>query len=339
MPTELISIVVPAFNEQDNLPELVARLTAQLDTIAPHGWEVVLVDDGSTDGTRIALRELNARDARFKAVLFSRNFGKEIAIAAGLRYAAGDAVIVMDADLQHPPEMLGEFLTHWRQGHEVVYGQRRSRETDGPIRRFFSRRFYRLFHVLTPTELPEGAGDFRLLDRKAVAAMNRIGERNRYNNGLFAWIGFRSIGIPYRVAERTKGTSSWSFLHLARFAIDGIASFSTVPLRIWSYLGLLISVFALGYAMLQIIETLLYGPDVPGFPTLAVSIMFFSGVQLISLGVLGEYLGRVYEEVKARPLFLVADEIGLESRATETRTSTEGEHATVASAPETGIIR
>ena len=321
MPPELISVVIPAFNEAGNLPDLVARLSAALDKIAPV-WEVVLVDDGSTDGTRIALRDLNAKDPRFKAVLLSRNFGKEIAIAAGLKYAKGDAVIVMDADLQHPPEMLAVFIARWREGYQVVYGQRRARDTDGPIRRFFSRRFYALFHALTPTELPEGAGDFRLLDRKAVAAMNRIGERNRYNNGLFAWIGFRSIGIPYQVAERKKGKSSWSFWNLAGFALDGITSFSTVPLRIWSYLGLIVSLFALGYALHRIIETVLYGNDVPGFPTLAVSIMFFSGVQLISLGVLGEYVGRVYKEVKRRPLFLVADEIGLEGNVSESTKET-----------------
>jgi glycosyltransferase involved in cell wall biosynthesis len=273
---------------------------------------VIFVDDGSTDGTLALLRDLNARDSRFKAVSLSRNFGKEIASAAGLTYARGDAAVLMDADLQHPPELISDFVQHWRQGAHMVYGRRIDRDADSLLHRLFARLFYATFGGLSGTVLPEGAGDFRLLDRKAVDALNRMGERVRFNKGLYAWVGFRSVGVPFSVPPRATGRSRWRIRKLVHFALDGLASFSTVPLRVWSYLGLLISLLAFCYAIVILVKTLLYGIDVPGFPSLIISVMFFAGVQLISLGVLGEYLGRMYEEVKGRPLFLVAEELGLE---------------------------
>lgn len=309
MTASLISIVIPVLNEADNLDALIARVGAVMDGLDVR-WEIVFVDDGSTDATLAAIRRANGRDARIRAVSLSRNFGKEIAIAAGLRHARGDAAVIMDADLQHPPELVCDFLARWREGYQVVYGQRLERVADSAVRRLFAGVFYRLFNALVRTDIPAGAGDFRLLDRKAIDAMNAIRETSRFNKGLFSWIGFRSIGVPYHVAERAAGTTKWSLRRLARFALDGLTSFSTLPLRVWSLLGLAVSLTAFAYAAVFMIKTLVLGIDVPGFPTLIIAVMFFSGVQLISLGVIGEYLGRVYEEVKARPLYIIAEEIG-----------------------------
>jgi len=305
----LISIVVPVFNEEKGLGLLLDRLLPVLEGLGM-AFEVIFVNDGSRDSSLEVLRQLTGRDPRLKLVSFSRNFGKECAIAAGLAYASGDAVVLMDSDLQHPPEVIKEFVARWREGYQIVFGQRLDRRTDGPVRRLMSKLFYRLFQLLTKTDLPRNAGDFRLLDRKAVDALNRIGERARYNNGLYSWIGFRSIGVPYTVGERAVGASKWSPRRLMHFAIDGLTSFSNVPLKVWSYLGLLVSLIAVGYAVVFFVKTLIFGIDVPGFPTLVISIMLLSGAQLISLGVLGEYLARVYDEVKARPLYIVAEEIG-----------------------------
>jgi glycosyltransferase involved in cell wall biosynthesis len=280
-------------------------------------WEIVFVDDGSTDATLEKLRAIHTRDGRIKAISLSRNFGKEIAIAAGLSYAQGDAVVLMDADLQHPPEVIRQFVALWYEGYDIVYGQRTDREADSVLRRMFSRAFYTAFHKLSGTQVPEGAGDFRLFDRKAVDAMNTCRERVRFNKGLYSWIGFRSIGIPYSVPRRQEGKSRWRLGQLLHFAIDGLASFSTIPLRVWSYMGLSISFFALCYALVFLVKTLIYGIDAPGFPSLIISVMFFSGVQLISLGVIGEYLGRMYEEVKGRPLFIVGEEVGVKREAAE----------------------
>jgi glycosyltransferase involved in cell wall biosynthesis len=307
-----LSVIVPGLNEERSFPALVERLQPVLDSL-DLDWEVIFVDDGSTDGTLAVLRALNARDPRFKAVSLSRNFGKEIAAAAGLTYATGDAAVLMDADLQHPPELIREFVRHWHEGSAIVYGKRLDRRGDGLLHRLSARLFYAAFEKLSGTPLPEGAGDFRLLDRKAIDAMNRMRERVRFNKGLYAWMGFRSVGVPFAVPPRVGGGGSrWRPRQLLHFALDGLASFSTIPLRVWSYLGLVISLFAFCYAMVILVKTLVYGVDVPGFPSLIISVMFFAGVQLISLGVLGEYLGRMYEEVKGRPLFLAAEELGFE---------------------------
>ena len=309
-----LSVIVPGLNEERSIPALVEHLRPVLDGL-DLDWEVIFVDDGSTDGTMALIKGLNASDPRFKAVSLSRNFGKEIAAAAGLAYATGDGAVLMDADLQHPPELINEFVRHWREGADMVYGSRLDRGADSLLHRLFARLFYAAFGSMSGTVLPPGAGDFRLLDRKAIDAMNRMGERVRFNKGLYAWMGFRSVGVPFSVPPRISGRSRWRPRKLMHFALDGLVSFSTIPLRVWSYLGLLISLFAFCYAMVILVKTLIYGIDVPGFPSLMISVMFFAGVQLISLGVLGEYLGRMYEEVKGRPLFLVTEELGLERPA------------------------
>jgi glycosyltransferase involved in cell wall biosynthesis len=304
-----LSVVVPVFNEAGNVGPLCARLKPVLERIS-RAWEVVFVDDGSMDGTLAAIRAENGADGRVGAVSFSRNFGKEVAIAAGLDHARGHAVVIMDADLQHPPEVIETFVERWREGYVMVYGERGSRHDETRIRRGFARLFYRLFDRFGETPLPVGAGDFRLIDRKGVEVLRSLGERARFSKGLYAWIGFRATGVPFVVAEREHGATKWSFRKLFRFAFDGITSFSTVPLRIWTYLGGLISLLALGTALYFLVRTLLYGTDSPGFPSLIVSVMFFSGIQLISLGIIGEYVGRIFAEVKRRPLYVVSERVG-----------------------------
>lgn len=310
-----LSIVVPLLNEARTVDALAARLTSALEGLG-NPFEVIIVDDGSTDGTLAALRALNQADNRFKAISFSRNFGKEIAVAAGLEHAKGDAAVIMDGDLQHPPETIRRFVELWDQGYDIVYGQRTDRSQNTAFERYSARAFYRAFRYLSGTELPDGAGDFRLLDRRVIDVFNRLDERARFNKGLFAWVGFRSIGVPFEVAARAHGQSRWPFRRLLRFAVDGIASFTTVPLKIWSYVGIVISLIALLYAAVFLVKTMIWGIDVPGFPSLLISVLLLGGIQLISLGVIGEYLGRVYEEVKGRPLYIISEEIGLRTDGT-----------------------
>ena len=311
MPTKPeLSVIVPMHNEAANLVPLLDRLIPVLEAIDPR-FEILFVDDGSRDDSFELVRQLYAKEPRLRAIALSRNFGKEVALAAGLAHARGRAVVLMDGDRQHPPELINAFVAKWREGFHMVYGVRRDRETDSALRRWFSDGFYHLFAALSPTQLPRGAGDFRLLDRKAVDALNLIRERTRFTKGLYSWIGFKAVGVEFDVEERADGGGSrWNARRLFSFALDGITAFSTLPLRVWSYVGVVISAFALLLALYFIAETLIWGIAVPGFPSLIVSVMFFAGVQLITLGVLGEYIGRIFVEVKQRPLFLVSDEIG-----------------------------
>jgi polyisoprenyl-phosphate glycosyltransferase len=304
-----LSVIIPVHNESANVRPLCERLLPVLNRIGL-AWEVVFVDDGSRDDTLDIIRSMSKTEPRIGAVSFSRNFGKEIAIAAGLDHARGDAVVIMDADLQHPPEMIEAFVERWQQGYDMVYGQRTDRSDETRVKRGFAQLFYRLFSRFGEISLPEGAGDFRLIDRKGVDVLRTLGEKARFSKGLYAWIGFKNAGVPFVVEERRFGTSKWSFRKLFRFAFDGIAAFSTVPLRIWTYLGFLISFLSIATALFFFVRTLLFGTDLPGFPSLIVSIMFFSGIQLMSLGIIGEYVGRIFAEVKRRPLYVVAERIG-----------------------------
>jgi glycosyltransferase involved in cell wall biosynthesis len=309
-----LSVVIPVYNEGSNIRPLCVRVAGVLERITSD-WEIVFVDDGSQDGTLDAIRAETAREPRIGAVSFSRNFGKEIAIAAGLDHARGRAVVIMDADLQHPPEMIETFVERWREGYVMVYGQRVDRSGETRFKRNSALMFYRLFRRFGETSLPEGAGDFRLIDRKGVEALKALHERARFSKGLYAWIGFKSIGVPFAVEERQSGDSKWSFRKLFRFAFDGITSFTTVPLRVWTYLGLLISILSILTAVYFLISTLLFGTDLPGFPSLIISVMFFSGVQLMSLGIIGEYIGRIFAEVKRRPLYVVSERLGATAQA------------------------
>ncbi len=311
-----LSIVVPVHNEADNLPLLVERLNAVLANEVA-SWELVCVDDGSRDGTLSVLRLLNAQDPRIVAVSFSRNFGKEIAIAAGLDHARGDVVVIMDADLQHPPETIPVFLAKWREGYLNVYGQRSDRNSESPLKRNFARMFYRLFASFGETQLPEGAGDFRLLDRKVVDALRALPERARFSKGLYAWVGFRATGVTFDVAEREHGETKFRFGKLFSFAFDGLSSFSTIPLKVATWAGVVIAIVATFAAAFYLLRTLFFGTDLPGFPSLIVSIMFFSGIQLISLGMIGEYVGRIFAEVKRRPLYLIGERVGFDARTVD----------------------
>ncbi len=312
-----LSVIVPVFNECENLGPLLDRLVPALACV--ESFEIVFIDDGSQDETLKMLREIGQADPRVRALSFSRNFGKEIAIAAGVDAARGRGAVIMDADLQHPPEAIADLVARWREGFQNIYGVRLSRETNSPARKWLSGHFYRLFRAFGEIDLPEGAGDFRLLDRVALDALKGLRERARFSKGLFAWIGFRSIGVPFEVAERHAGSSKFSYRKLTRFALDGLISFTTVPLKVWTYIGTAVATFAFVNAAYYLLEHILIGAVVPGFHSLIVSIMFFAGVQMISLGVLGEYIGRVFNEVKGRPLYLIAEEIGGESKAEPSR--------------------
>ena len=291
MASPKLSVIIPVHNESANIAPLCDRL---LPILEPHHAGL----GGGLRRRRQPGRHPGARsgrssrdEPRIGAVSFSRNFGKEIAIAAGLDHARGDAVVIMDADLQHPPEMIETFVERWREGYLMVYGQRTDRSDETRVKRGFAHLFYRLFARFGEIALPEGAGDFRLIDRKGVEVLRTLGEKARFSKGLYAWIGFKATGVPFVVEERRFGTSKWSFRKLFRFAFDGIAAFSTVPLRVWTYIGFLISFLSIATAVYFMIRTLLFGTDLPGFPSLIVSIMFFSGIQLMSLGIIGEYVG------------------------------------------------
>lgn len=318
-----LSIVLPMYNEKANLPALFGRLYCALEELAFNAsacgdiltFEFICIDDGSTDGTGEALKAQRAREPRLKIIRLSRNFGKEIALAAGLRHARGDAAIIMDADLQHPPELIEELYAQWRAGYEIVFGVRENGNNACWLRRKTSQLFHGVFALLAQTRLPQGACDFRLLDRRAVNALNALPETDRFTRGLYSWIGFRQAGVPFTVGDRAAGRSGWSLVGLWRFGMDAITSFSMIPLRFSSVLGGLISVAAIAYAVFVVVKTVLYGGDVPGYPSLIVAIMFFSGVQLLSLGIIGEYLGRVFTEVKRRPLYIVAEALGFDGGA------------------------
>jgi glycosyltransferase involved in cell wall biosynthesis len=249
---------------------------------------------------------------RVKLIDLSRNFGKELALTAGLDHASGEAVIPIDADLQDPPELIGEFVRLWREGYDVVYGVRKLRTGDGLGKRLTARMFYHLFNSLTEVCIPENTGDFRLMDRRVVEALRRLPERNRFMKGLFSWVGFRQTGVEYDHDARAAGTSKFKFWKLWNFAIDGITAFSTLPLRVWSYVGVGISLLAFLYAMFIMFRTLAMGSDVPGYASLIVAVLFLGGIQLITLGVIGEYLGRLYAEAKQRPPYVVGRTYGFD---------------------------
>lgn len=309
-PTDpVLSLVVPMFNESGNVDGLFARLTDVLGGLGV-SYEIVCVDDGSRDDTVARVVDHHRRDPRIKVVELSRNFGKELALTAGLQHATGQAVVMIDADLQHPPEVIGNMLDKWRQGYEMVIAVRHGRDDESAFKRNAAEAFYSLFARVSEVRLPRGAGDFRLLDRKVVDVLNAMPEHTRFMKGLYAWVGFRQVSIPYEVAPRAAGETKFNVFRLWRLAIDGITSFTSVPLKVWTFMGMLVAVFALLYGLLFIVKTLVLGIDVPGYPSLIVAIMFFSGVQLISLGVIGEYLGRVFSEVKQRPLYVVRQAVG-----------------------------
>lgn len=305
-----LSIVVPLFNEALNVAPFFERLVPVLDSL-PATWEVVCVNDGSRDDTWERLIDQHRREPRIKLIDLSRNFGKEPALSAGLTHATGDAVIPIDADLQHPPELIPAMLAKWQEGFEVVYAIRQQRTGQSLLSRIEAKAFYWIFDKLADVRLPPEVGDFRLLDRKVVDVINAMPERTRFMKGIFAWVGFRQTGLPYEQQERQHGTSKWGMMKLISFAFDGLIAFSDYPLRIWAVVGSIVSGFAFFYIVVRLLKTLVFGIDVPGYESTIVTVLFLGGVQLITLGIMGHYLGRVFNEVKGRPLFIVRQRFGL----------------------------
>ncbi len=305
--TPSLSAVVPMLNEGKGAPAFLRALRDTLAALSP-AFEIVVVNDGSRDDTRERVLEV-AAECGVRYLELSRNFGKENALSAGLEAARGDVVVLLDGDGQHPPLLVPEMLGHWRAGADMVYAVRAHRRDESWLKRAGTAAFYAAMARAAHVDIPPDAGDFRLLDRKVVEALRRLPERARFMKGLYAWVGFRSVPIEYEPPPRAEGRSSFGLGNLFKLAMAGLTSFSTLPLRLVAVAGGIISVVALGYGAWVIVEDLVYGIKVPGYPTIVVSIMFFSGVQLLSLGIIGEYLGRVFEETKRRPNFLVSEEI------------------------------
>lgn len=304
MPTNpTFSIIVPAYNEEESLDALHARLAATMDPLGT--WEVVYVNDGSRDGTLRCLRNLRDTDRRVAIVNLSRNFGKEIATTAGLDHVRGDAVVIIDADLQDPPEVIPLLVKAWRDGHDVVYAQRRSRAGETWAKKATADAFYWLMSRTGRVEMPRNVGDFRLMSRRAVDALLQLREHHRFMKGLFAWVGFPSIAVQYDRSPRLAGTTKWNYWKLWNFALEGITSYTVMPLKLATYVGLIVALLAVVYGMIFIVKTILYGNPVAGYPSLLTIVLFLGGVQLMTLGVIGEYLGRIFNETKHRPLYFV----------------------------------
>ncbi len=302
---KLISIVVPAYNEEQVLPLFHARINEVLAPLAEYDWEIVFVNDGSTDATQQLIEELQEQDTRISSVNLSRNFGKEPAMTAGLEHALGDAVIVIDADLQDPPELIVQFLQAWEEGFDIAYARRTHRDGETWLKKATATRFYRVMGKLSNVQIPADTGDYRLMSRRTVDALLKLREHHRFMKGLFAWIGFPAKPIDYRRDARAAGTTKFNYWKLWNFALEGITSFTIAPLKVSTYLGVLISLCAFFAGTWILFRTLLWGNPVAGYPTLIVTILFLGGVQLLFIGILGEYLGRIYNETKGRPLYLV----------------------------------
>lgn len=301
---ETISIIVPVMNEEQAISPFVKAVTHELRNIN-YNIELMFIDDGSTDNTVNMIKAEAQHDSRIHYLKLSRNFGKEAAMSAGIEHATGAAVIPMDVDLQDPPDVIHKFIEQWERGFDTVYGVRQSRDEDTKGKKASAGMFYRLFNRITDTTIPYNAGDFRLLDRKVVEVLKTLPERNRFMKGLFAWPGFSSIGISYDRPARQHGKTKFNAWRLWNFALDGITSFSTLPLRIWSYIGGLVALLSLIYMVFIILRTLLFGVSWPGYASIMSAILFFGSIQLISMGILGEYLGRLYIEAKNRPFYIV----------------------------------
>ncbi len=302
-----LTVIVPVFNEE----ETVARFLEVVEPILqPLGCQhrYLFVDDGSRDRTVAALRALQRENPRVSVVVLSRNFGKEAALTAGLDQAEGDLVVIMDVDLQDPPELIETFLERWREGYDIAFGLRSSRESDSLTKRITAKAFYSIFNAIAREPIPFNAGDYRMMDRKVVLEIRRLRERNRFMKGLMAWPGFKSIAVPFVRPPREAGKTSWNYWKLWNFALDGITGFSMAPLRFWLYVGASIAFISLLFAVYILVKSLFFGTDVPGYASLMIAIAFFGGIQLLTLGLIGEYLGRIFQEVKQRPIYVI-DEV------------------------------
>jgi glycosyltransferase involved in cell wall biosynthesis len=315
MAPPVLSIVAPAYNEERNLAAFLAAIVPVLEQIG-EPFEIIFVDDGSRDGTLGMLAAAASQDRRLKVISFARNFGKDVALSAGIAHASGAAVIPIDCDLQHPVELIPQFVAKWREGFDMVVGVRALRDEEGRLRRAASRSYYKLLRAMTSVDIPLSAGDFRLIDRKIVDVIVQMPERHRFMKGIFAWPGFRVASIDFQAARRDGATRSrWSFLRLWRFALDGLFSFTTAPLKLWTYVGALAAFGAFVYLVITLIQKILFGIAVPGYASLLIVLLFFSGLLLISNGIQGEYIARIFEEVKGRPMYVIATKLGFDQPA------------------------
>ncbi len=306
-----LSLVVPVYDEEAAIRPFLERVVPIVERVTPD-YEIIWVNDGSTDRTMTLLLEQGQANRRIKIVDLTRNFGKERALTAGIDHASGDAIIPLDADLQDPPDLIPEMVEKWLQGYDMVVAIRSDRRSDTLPKRTFAQLFYRIFDYFGDVPLPANAGDFRLMDRRVVEALRQLPERTRFMKGLFAWLGFRQANITYVRARRVAGQTKWKYWQLWNLALEGIFSFTTLPLRIWTYLGLLVAISAFTYMAYIVVRTMIFGIDLPGYASMTAMILFFSGMNMIGLGMLGEYLGRVFVEVKQRPLYLVRELIGFD---------------------------
>jgi polyisoprenyl-phosphate glycosyltransferase len=315
MPQPLLSVVVPMFNEEEGVDLFFNRLNPVLEKLTSD-YEIICVDDGSTDLTLSLLTQWRLRDQRIKVISLSRNFGKDTALTAGLDFSTGQAVVPIDSDLQDPPELIGPMMEKWREGYEVVYARRSARDTDDAHKRLSASWFYRVHNWLADVTIPDNTGDFRLMDRRVVEALKHLPEKTRFMKGLFAWVGFKQTGIEYAREARAAGTTKWRYWKLWNFALDGITSSSTVPLRVWTYFGVAVGTLAVLYALALVMRALVWGADVPGYTSLMVGFLVMGAVNIVATGILVEYVGRIYQEVRNRPLYIVRQSEGLATKPT-----------------------
>jgi glycosyltransferase involved in cell wall biosynthesis len=314
MAPPVLSIVAPAYNEEKNLPAFIAAIVPVLESIG-ETFEIIFVNDGSRDGTLGMLAAAASQDPRIKVVGLARNFGKDVALSAGLAHAGGQAVIPIDCDLQHPVELIPQFVAKWREGYDMVLGVRSKRDEEGWLRRTLSQSYYKVMRSMTSVEIPPNAGDFRLLDRKILDVINKMPERHRFMKGIFAWPGFKVASIEFQANVRANETAStWSFFKLWRFALDGLFSFSSAPLKWWTYIGVLSAIGAFAYLVITLVQKIFFGIDAPGYASLLIVMLFFNALILISNGIQGEYIARIFEEVKGRPLYVIGQLYGFEQK-------------------------
>ena len=300
-----ISILIPCYNEEKSLPLLYPELVKLMDGNPAYVWELMFVNDGSTDGTLATLRQLRQQDQRVNYLDLSRNFGKEAAMLAGFDHVTGDCMVIMDADMQHPPTLIPEMIKWWEQGYDDVYAKRQSRGKESWLRRRLSLRFYRILQSSSRFDVLQNVGDFRLLDRCCINALRQMRESERYTKGMYSWIGFKKKEVAFEQRDRVAGESSWNYRSLFSLAIDGITSFTSAPLRISTIVGFIVSLCAFLYMVYVFVKALIWGDPVQGYPTLVILILFLGGVQLLSLGIIGEYIGRIFNETKNRPDYIV----------------------------------
>lgn len=304
-----LSIIVSMYNEEESLGFFFETIERELQVLKGYSYEIVCIDDGSNDATYELLEAKAAQDERVKVIKFSRNFGKEYGMMAGLKFCKGRAAIPIDVDLQDPPALVADFVKKWEEGYDMVYGIRNDRKSDTFLKRWTAKLFYKTYNLMTRSPIPYNAGDYRLIDRKVINAILSLKERNVFMKGVFGWTGFKSCGIKYVRQKRLAGESKWNYWKLWNFALDGITASTTFPLRVWTYLGSVLSITGMLYALYIIIRTVVRGTDVPGYASLLVFILLLGGIQMIILGILGEYIGRIFIEVKNRPLYIIEKKV------------------------------